>query len=76
MRSPTEETIQLPVTRYRTPEGVPTCALDFKSGKRCAFLMPGRFGTMFYCGVRVGENVDRFGSGYMTPLDNCPLWEG
>lgn len=58
---------------YKTPEGSPTCAENFQTGRICKFLRFARFGTETLCEwtdnrIILGEN------GYTLPDKHCPLW--
>ena len=82
----TEEQFNLKITRYRTPKDKPTCAIDFKNGKVCAFLQLAMLGTRETCFfiednpkrkktlVRDISSDGEVGIGYLIPFDGCPIW--
>jgi hypothetical protein len=70
-----DETVTIPVTRYRDEQGRPTCAADFNAGRVCAFLRSRVFCCDGLCTLRSETVLTRVGDdGTLAPLDNCPLW--
>lgn len=74
-----EEKVSIGFTRYRTPDGEPTCALDFRAGIACPyFRVAGMFGQRETClFAPEGKILFRGGTdslGYLIPGDWCPLW--
>jgi len=68
-------------TRYRDDEGLPTCALNFKTGEACEFHCTAKFGTVDTCIFAIGENgppsrLERRdgGKGLLIPGNWCPLF--
>jgi len=86
MNHPTEELFHLPITRYRDPEGHPTCAINFNEQKVCQFYLNKNFGTVETCffldfSSKHPDTLQRRMSadgkpdvGYLIPADNCPIW--
>jgi hypothetical protein len=62
----------LEVEIYRTPEGKPTCASDYRTGKVCEFLRTRKFGTVNVCFFGDRDMLDE---GYQAPHDGCPIWK-
>jgi hypothetical protein len=74
------EPVTITFTRYRTPAGAPTCALDFETGAVCEFHRVRSFGTVDVCHY-TGADVERAReppgqqrTGYLIPDKSCPLW--
>lgn len=74
------ETKMLPVTVYRTPYGVQTCASNWETGDICIFLQTYKFGCAETCFFIPDQNrkkvLRRSGkneNGYLIPFNNCPL---
>ena len=71
-----ESVFDLPVKTYFTPDGEPTCAIDFNSGQVCKFLILEKFGMAEVCLFNLGVWLDRRGdrkTGYLIPGDRCPI---
>lgn len=77
-----DSTMEMPVTRYRTPAGDPTCAFDFEAGEVCQFLRTQRMGVHETCifapehkglGERIFRN-GKEGRGYLVPGKWCPVF--
>ena len=71
-----KEEIIIPITytRYRTPNGKPTCASDFSKGEVCEFYTTRRFGIHEGCllGPESGRELKRGGEdglGHLIPGD-------
>ena len=75
----------MPVTRYRSPTGQPTCASDFYNGEICLFLQTYKLGTCETCFFIPDERHKKVlergvsseghvGQGYLMPFDGCPVW--
>ena len=61
--------------RYRTPQGIPTCAANFLSAPpdACLFVRTVNYGTMAicaFCEAAIHHRPD----GYLEPLEQCPIW--
>lgn len=82
-----KEEVALPVSRYRDREGNPTCAVDFRSGEVCPYLMGSNFGTREHCFWDLKRSESRKypllkrrhgvtgpGDGTLIPQSKCPLW--
>jgi len=69
-----KEVFKLKVHRYRTPEGQPTCAINFEKGDVCMFYRTQRFGTFEVCEF-ASKRIER-PKDYLAPVDNCPIWKG
>ena len=69
------KTIEIEV--FETPDGKPTCASDFRTGKQCKFLLTRKFGTELLCGFTGNddklEDYKMDGTGYLKPCESCPL---
>lgn len=67
----------LPVTRYRTGEGKPTCSYNFQTNDYCVFLrnrgMCGKIECCAYCESDLVREPDS--TGYLVPDVKCPLWK-
>ena len=66
-------------TRYRTPEGKPTCA--FETGAVCEFHRLTTFGTRDVCRYLADDpllhrspGAEGPSLGYLIPHKRCPLW--
>ncbi len=83
-----KEKVNLTVTKYVTPDGKQTCALNFVTGEVCTFYRTQRFGTFECClfmedyggFVRqlkrdVGSN-NVLGDGFLIPDKECPIRRG
>jgi hypothetical protein len=70
------ETVKIEFVRYRTPDGLPTCALDFNAGYVCPFIatigMCGKSEVCLYTNRHLFRSED--GKGYLQPADSCPIW--
>lgn len=72
----------LQVKAYVTPDGTPTCAIDFEKGDVCQFYRTTGFGCRETC-VFAQSNGHCFqtlkrrngGEGFLVPLDCCPIWK-
>ena len=66
------------ITAYRTPEGAPTCAVNFDAGEVCKLLQTTRYGMTEVCALQTGRRVglDRGmgGNGYLIPCAECIVW--
>jgi hypothetical protein len=62
------------VTRYRDPEGNPTCCANVQTGEVCRFLGSRRMGAIDVC--MLSEHRDLFPSsgGFQSPDDECLVW--
>lgn len=84
-----KEKVNLTVTKYMTPVGKQTCALNFETGEVCIFYRTQRFGTCETC-LFVAENhrgIGRIlkrevgsngipGDGFLIPDKECPIKRG
>lgn len=77
----TTETVSIAFVRYRTPDGLPTCAVDHQAGGVCQFFGTRTFGTREGCtwpaGMPGWSGLYRYGRddlGHLVPLESCPLW--
>lgn len=70
-----DETITIPITRYRDEDGHPTCAANFTKGRFCRFLLTRKLGLVEVCGLS-GKDLPRREEGAMSlkPVDECPVW--
>jgi hypothetical protein len=74
-----QETIQLPVIRYRDDDGKPTC---MSRAGQCQFLQWSHFGTQYHCfWAKHGSDQEIYARGddrrgSLIPINECPLWEG
>lgn len=77
-------TIEVPLKRYRTDDGVPTCARSFSGNQVCPFfVMASPFDPGGRCGLvesvvqselpRIAR-VEPGQNGCLQPHKNCPLW--
>jgi len=68
---------QITVKAYRDKDGLPTCAVNFRTGEICQFHMLERFGTVAVCAVSRLE-LDRRddGEGSLIPCEKCIVWKG
>jgi hypothetical protein len=71
----------VPIMAYRTPDGTPTCAVDFDAGEVCVMLRSTRWGLADVCALDVdkgrktnGLQRDAGGTGYLIPCDGCIVW--
>ena len=68
------------IQAYQTPDGKPTCSVDFLGGQFCQFIMKRRFGTEYVCGA-LSENLDSYFDPslgdytYLKPGKACPVWK-
>lgn len=81
-----EVNISIPVKRYRTDAGVPTCARNFQSGEVCVFLdgslfLYGTGGNCLFIESTTNQGVARYKalveagkSGFLEPHKDCPIW--
>ena len=71
------ETVNIPVTLYKTENGKPTCALKWPDGKVCPFVMSQKFGMDLRCFFDPDGSLQRDdrGWGYLIPSEKCPLVE-
>ena len=74
----TKEHCLLDITRYRDPEGNPTCAGHFQTGEVCTFYCTAVFGTQETCVFSkahetLGRRLDTK-TGSLIPLPQCPVW--
>jgi hypothetical protein len=81
--------VDLKVTKYITPEGKQTCALNFMTGDVCSFYCTQQFGTQEVC-MFSEPNSSGFGSmlqrgvnsagiegeGFLIPHAYCPIARG
>lgn len=74
----TSETVTLEFTRYRTPKGKPTCAIDWDGGKICMFMGVSNFGCKVSCLVNPGASIENRKNrlGYTVPHKDCVMWKG
>lgn len=68
--------------RYRSEDGLPTCATNFKTGEVCEFHCTMRFGTTDTCIFAIGNGAPPLrlerrdnGKGLLIPGDWCPLFK-
>ncbi len=73
--------IVIPVERYYTINGNPTCAISINDCKVCKFLRVTRMGTGYTCIFDTGEGrrgwppiLDSYDSDYLKPCKDCPIW--
>ena len=71
------------ITAYRTPDGRPTCAVDFEAGEVCSLLQSTRWGLADVCALQpdYGRNTallhrSHGGTGYLVPCAECIVWGG
>ena len=78
--SNTTKTIK--IQTYQTPDGKPTCSVDFLGGQFCQFIMTRRFGTEYVCGA-LSKSLDSYFDPslgedgeytYLKPAKACPVW--
>lgn len=85
MSQPIEDvTVQItvPVKRYRTDEGSPTCARSFPAGEVCPFLKTFSFNPDGHCSLVESMSsawnympyVDVGPEGSLEPHEDCPIW--
>ena len=69
------ETVNVPVTLYRTPDGKHTCALNWKASHLCPFLFVVKLGIVERCFFDNEKPLqrDETGFGWLIPSDKCPL---
>jgi hypothetical protein len=70
------KTLEVPV--FKTPDGAPTCAFNFKTGDFCMFLRSQRFGLDDVCAITQskifrGDSPKGPEMGYLIPRPECPL---
>lgn len=71
------ESVTLTFARYRTPDGKPTCAVDFRDGRVCQFLGRRKAGQQDVCMLGVQRDLDGpMSFGHTRPDDKCLIWEG
>jgi len=78
-----KEKVQIEAERYFDPQGFPTCATDFSTGKICEFMRTQRFGANETCifapeshkGYTECMNRRKNGEGYLIPGKWCPLFK-
>ena len=74
-------TRKLSVEVYRDRLGQPTCALDFEKGRACTFHRVQQFGCGDTCVFaesygRRSQSLIRYpNTGFLKPLNNCPIWK-
>lgn len=82
-----EEVYNFKMKRYKTPNGVPTCCLEY--GKKfCMFSQTMRYGTLSTCVFAPADYKGRpiecihsdskthgDGMGYLITGDWCPVWK-
>lgn len=71
----TTEIRTIKIEAYRDPDGRPTCLSDFQEKSMCQFLRFQRFGTLCNCAAACGD-VHRDDSGFLRPVEGCPVWGG
>ena len=67
--------ITIEVEQYHTPEGLPTCAVDWEEGLVCQFLrVAGMCGKQEVC-VLMNRDLRRSngGCGFLIPANGCPV---
>ena len=83
-----QELVTVTYARYRTPDGEPTCAVDFTDGRYCPFYREQNTGFRETCILCPDTEIDRQGMhtrlirrpgkgkglGYLVPGTWCPLW--
>jgi hypothetical protein len=85
MNQPIEDvTVQItvPVKRYRTDKGSPTCARSFPAGEVCKFFKRFTFNENGRCSLVESMSgdwnymayVDLGPEGFLEPHEDCPLW--
>lgn len=85
MNQPIEDvTVQItvPVKRYRTDEGSPTCARSFPAGEICPFLKTFPFNPDGHCSLVESMSsvwamvavLDPDPEGSLVPHKDCPIW--
>lgn len=61
---------------YRSPDGKPTCCLDFTNGYICKFLRTTLFGTRDVCLITgIAPMRDAGGVGWTRPVFGCVFWD-
>lgn len=66
------ETQTLKVEVFRKEDGSPTCCALY-GAEQCRFLYTRRFGSVDLCGA-TSEDLQRDESGWLVPVERCPLW--
>ena len=81
VKGPSEEPASLQIVRYRDADGNPTCAIDFQTGRVCAFYGTQQFGQRETCwfAEKSGRKWDAVqrrngGLGTLIPIPLCPVW--
>ena len=67
------------VKAYRDKDGLPTCAVDFRTGEFCQFLRVTRFGILHVCAIDQSDGLWRRGGkgeGSLIPCEKCIAWKG
>ena len=65
------------VSAYRSPDGRPTCCSSWPD-HACGWMGVRKFGTVEVCRP-LSRDIDRDGAdgtGYLRPVDGCPVWAG
>lgn len=67
----------LTFSRYITPQGSPTCAIDVSNKQLCAFLGSSHFGTREEClypSSQESLHREPDSLGWLVPHKTCPMW--
>ena len=69
------ETVNIPVTLYRTKEGQHICSLNWNEKRTCPFLMVTKMGTDDRCFWDYDRPLmrDEDGFGWLIPGEKCPI---
>jgi len=67
---------QITVKAYRDKDGLPTCAVNFRTGDICQFQLLERFGPVAVCAVSRIELDRRDDVGSLIPCEKCIVWRG
>ena len=70
----TVQTRTIAVAAYRTPEGKPTCSIDWPAGMVCRFMGTRVLGQVAWCFATYADIEREGGDGYLLPSHDCPIW--
>jgi hypothetical protein len=68
------ETAVIKVTRYRSPDGLPTCSANVTTGEVCRFYGLRRMGSVSVCMLGEQRDLSPLGYHYQRPDAKCEVW--
>lgn len=70
----TVEYATISVTRYRSPDGKPTCCANHPAGETCRFLGSRRMGAVDVCMLGEQRDLAPLTLGFQRPDAKCEVW--